>query len=64
MSGMTLLRSKKYLMTFKDHGFIELLKLNSSLGTNFIHSNMVPYNYLVGLSVEGGWIQIDTYVML
>lgn len=48
MSGMTLLRSKKYLMTFKDHGFIELIKLNSSLGTYFIHSKHGPVQLFGG----------------
>lgn len=62
---MTLLRSKKYLVTFKDHDLLELLKLNSPhLELISYTLNTVPYNYLVDLSVERGWIQVDTYVML
>lgn len=62
---MTLLRSKKYLVTFKDHDLLELLKLNSPhLELISYILNTVPYNYLVDLSVERGWIQVDTYVML
>lgn len=62
---MTLLRSKKYLVTFKDHDLLELLKLNSPhLELISYILNTVPYNYLVDLSVEWGWIQVDTYVML
>lgn len=48
MSGITLLRSKKYLTTFKDHGLIEPLKLNSPLGTYFIHSKHGPIKLFSG----------------
>lgn len=48
MSGMTLLRSKKYLVTFKDHDLLELLKLNSPLGTYFIHSKHGPIQQFDG----------------
>lgn len=62
---MTLLRSKKYLVTFKDHDLLELLKLNSPhLELISYILNTVPYNNLMDLSVERGWIQVDTYVML